>query len=309
MLSARGAFAAAPELEAPPSETCPRAEDLRRAISSQLGRDDFDRVDAPRVAVRVRRTESASLVADVTLATSRAAPTTRVIDGGGGTCAELVRAAALSIALAIEAEVPPPIAPEPPLPAPPAPPPLPPPSLEQGAALMARELRDARVLLLASGQTQLGLLPSASLGAGGAARVRVTDRAWVSARGFFLPEARMGNDAFGMTLAGGGAGMCIEPFGARNVTALGCAHVLAGSLAVVSRNAPMANGGMKPFGAGALAAGARARVLGPVVVEGAVEATVPFAHPTFLTATCPSVGFQQPFAALALVFAAGVSIP
>ena len=103
--------------------------------------------------------------------------------------------------------------------------------------------------------------------------------------------------------------MCLEPFGARSVTAVGCAHVLAGSLAVVSRNAPMANGGMKPFGAGALSAGARARLLGPVVLEGAVEATVPFAHPTFLTATCPSVGFQQPFAALALVFAAGVSIP
>lgn len=164
-------------------------------------------------------------------------------------------------------------------------------------------------MLLASGQTQLGLLPSASLGAGGGARLRVTDRAWVSARGFFLPETRMVNGAFGMTLAGGGAGMCFEPIGTRGVATVGCAHVLAGSLAVVSRNVPMANGGMKPFGAGALSAGARARVLGPVVVEGAVEATVPFAHPTFLTATCPSVGFQQPFVALALVFAAGVSIP
>ena len=48
---------------------------------------------------------------------------------------------------------------------------------------------------------------------------------------------------------------------------------------------------------------------GPLVLEGVIEATVPFAHPTFLTETCPSEGFQQPFAAVALVFGAGVSIP
>ena len=182
-------------------------------------------------------------------------------------------------------------------------------TVERDASSDARDLRADRAVLLASGQTQLGLLPSASLGAGGTARLRVAGHTWVSARGFFLPESTMADNSFGMTLAGGGAGVCVEPFGARGVAAVGCAHVLAGSLAVVSRNVPMGNGGVKPFGAGALSAGARARVLGPVVVEGAIEATVPFAHPTFLTATCPSVGFQQPFAAVALVFSAGVSIP
>jgi hypothetical protein len=165
------------------------------------------------------------------------------------------------------------------------------------------------VLVLASGSTQVGLLPAASLGVGGAARVRLTERSWLSARGFYLPEARMANDAFGMTLAGGGAGACVEPIGTRSVAGVGCAHVLAGSLAVTSPHVAMDNGGAKPFGAASVSVGARARVLGPVVVEGAAEATVPFAHPTFLASTCPPTGFQQPFAAVALVFAAGVSIP
>jgi hypothetical protein len=71
----------------------------------------------------------------------------------------------------------------------------------------------------------------------------------------------------------------------------------------------MANGGTKPFGAAAISAGARTRVVGPLVVEGGIEAIAPFAHPTFLTTTCPPEGFQQPFSALSLMFAAGVSIP
>jgi hypothetical protein len=103
--------------------------------------------------------------------------------------------------------------------------------------------------------------------------------------------------------------MCLEPFGSPTVTAVGCAHVIGGSLAVTGANVPMRNGGAKPFGAAVLSAGARARVVGPLSLEGAVEAAVPFGHPTFLTETCPSSGFEQPFAALALVLGAGVSIP
>ena len=78
---------------------------------------------------------------------------------------------------------------------------------------------------------------------------------------------------------------------------------------MVHADVPMRNGGAKPFGAAVLSAGARARVVGPLMLEGAVEAAVPFAHPTFLTETCPSTGFEQPFAALALVLGAAVSIP
>ncbi len=291
-----------PGLDAAEIEECPSSADLRRAIVTHLGRDAFDRAEgAPRVWVHVLRTASGALVADVTVERASSTATHR-IDGGGGTCSDLVRAAALSIALAMEAE-----------PSPSQPPharavALESPRPEPGPQAR-RDLRDERWLVLAAGVTQLGLLASASSGAGGHARLRVADHVWVGARGLFLPEARMPNDAFGTTLAAGGLGACAEPFGWTNVAASGCAHVLAGSLAAVSPNVSMANGGAKPFGAGALSANVRTRVVGPLVLEGAVEAIVPFGHPALLTATCPSAGFQQPFAALLLGFGVGVSIP
>jgi hypothetical protein len=306
----RAANAAAPELDAAGLLGCPSAGELRRAISAQLGRDDFDEPDAPRVSVRVRRGAGEALVAEVSVASGSAAPTTRTIEGGPS-CGDLVRAAALSIALAIEADA---VAPPAALPEPvdAAPPPPPPPSAspdERAGVSAPADLRRARVVLLASGLTSIGLLPSASAGGGGSARVRVAEGVWLSARGLFLPETRMPNDAFGMTLVAGGAGACVEPFGSNGVAAVGCAHVMAGSLAAVSPKLPLANGGAKPFGAATLSAGARARIAGPVTLEGAIEAAAPFAHPTFVTEVCPVSGFQQPFVALALVLGAGVTIP
>lgn len=328
VLVPRVARASQPELEAPGIDGCPSASDLKSAITSHLGRDDFAATDAPRVGVRVRR-QGEALVADVTVAMPKSSPTSRAIDGGTGGCADLIRAAALSIALAIEAEAPrapAPVAPLPaPAPAPPAPlaaPPAPAPSPSpapssspEGAPAAAenpagaRDLRADRAVVVVSAMSTVGLLPRASTGGNAAARVRITEGVWLSARGFFLPEARMPNDAFGMTLVAGGAGACVEPFGSKAIAAVGCAHAVLGSLAVVDAGVPMRNGGAKPFGAALVSAGVRARVAGPLTVEGAVEAAVPFAHPTFLTETCPSTGFQQPFAALALVLGVGVSIP
>lgn len=310
LLFPRVAQAAPPELDAPGIEGCPSPAELRSGITRQLGRDDFDASNAPRVSVRIRR-QGETLVADVTLVTLTATPSPRTIDGGAGTCAELVRAAALTVALALEAEA----LPTPPKPAPaPPPPPLPveaaaPPPAESASSSPARDLRSDRAVVLASAISTVGLLPRAATGGAASARVRVTEMVWLSARGLFLPEARMSNDTFGMTLAAGGLGACLEPFGSRSVTAVGCAHVIGGSLAVVGAGVPMRDSGSKAFGAALVSAGVRARVIGPLAVEGAVEAAVPFAHPTFVTDVCPATGFQQPFAALAVLLGAGVSIP
>jgi hypothetical protein len=299
------AYAAAPSLETEGVEACPPPSELRRGIAAQLGRDDFDAPGAPDVRVRITP-EHDTLVAHVTIATSNGPPTTRTIDGAPGTCADLVRAAALTIALALEAESPRPA----PAPAPtPAPTLAPAPDRDAAPSRAAHDLRTDHLVLLASGIATLGLLPRASTGGAANVRLRIADAIWLSARGLFLPEARMPNDAFGMTLVAGGAGVCLEPFGSSSVAAVGCAHVVGGSLAVVDAGVPMRNGGAKPFGAATLSAGARARVAGPLTLEGAVEASVPFTHPTFLTETCPSSGFEQPFSAVALVFGAGVSIP
>jgi len=303
------AEAAQPTLEAPGIAGCPSALELRRGIAAQLGHDVFDAPDAPSLTVRINE-ENDGLVAEVILTPSNRESRTRRIDGGVGDCAALVRAAALSVALALEAEAPRAAA---------ATPAVEPPASPRGALESARrahesvpprvDMRSDHVVLIASGIATLGMLPRASSGAAASARVRVGEALWLSARGLHLPESRMPNDTFGLTLTAGGAGACLEPFGAGSVAASLCTHIIAGSLAVVGASVPLRNGGGTAFGAAVLSAGARARVAGPLTLEGAVEANVPFAHPTFLTETCPASGFQQPLAALTLGFGIGVSIP
>ncbi len=308
--------AAAPVLDAAGRVACPSAEEFRRAIVAQLKSDPFDAVDAPNVVLRIRSVETTALVADlaVTPTGTTSATTARHIEGRANECTEIVRAAALSAALAIESEAAPTanalVAPPPEQPSRPPPPKLeePLPS-EAPRASTAADLADDRVVLVASGMTAVGLLPSTSAGVGANVRARVAGRTWISARGTFLPEARMSNDAFGMTLGAGALGACVEPTSSHDVAAALCAHASLGSLAVSSASVPMQYGGAKLFAAGTLSLGARARLVGPVTVNGDLAAYVPFAHPTFLTATCPASGFQQPFLALALGFGIGVSIP
>ncbi|MBX3185764.1 MAG: hypothetical protein KF819_02065 [Labilithrix sp.] len=300
---ARAAQASAsPRFDATGVDGCPDAAEFRRAVAGHLGRDPFDEDATPRVAVRVRE-DADKLVADVAVGTS-----SRTLEGD--TCADLVRAAALTVALAIERdprrETPPPPPPSPPRVAPPAPPPASfEPTTPGGSAPISRD----RAVVTASGATALGLLPSPSPGVGLAARARVSESIWASARGVFFPRAPMPDDLFAMSLVAGGAGACVEPFATRGVAAVGCAHLLVGSLATTSSNVMMREGGAKPWVAAALAAGARARVAGPLVLEGSVEADLPLSQPTFVAETCPPAGFRQPFAALVVALGVGVSIP
>jgi hypothetical protein len=296
-LVARTATAEPPRLETPPDAECPSASELRAAIAAQIGRDDFDRSDAPSVSVRVRRSFDGSLAADVSVTTS--ATTTRTIDNADS-CGELVRAAALSIALAIEED-----AAEPrPVPPPPSAAPR-----EEGQPRVEPPVRRDRVAVTASGLTSLGLLPRPAAGVGLAARARISERAWIGARSFWLPGATMPNETFALSLFAAGPGACVEPFGSTTVMAVGCAHVVGGAFEVTTTSVDMKSARAEAYIAANLSAGARARVHGPIHLEGALDAQLPFTRPTYLTTTCPPTGFEPPFVALALWFGAGVSIP
>ena len=296
LLATRVAGAEAPRLETPPdADDCPSATELRQAIASQLGRDDFDRADAPSVAVRVSRAADGSFAADVSVTTH--APSTRTIDNAD-TCSDLVRAAALSIALAIEKDA---VERKPP-------PPPPPPMTNERQEPPRGLLRNDRVAITASALTSIGLLPRPAAGGGAAVRVRVSDTVWISARGFWLPEASMPNDSFTMRLLAGGAGACIEPIGTTHVAAAGCGHVVPGSFDVTKANVGMRSTEPEAYVAATLSAGVRARLYGPIHLEGAADAQMPFTRPTYLTTTCPPTGFEPPFVALALWLGAGVSV-
>jgi hypothetical protein len=298
-LTPRSAFADAPRLETPPDvNDCPAAGELRQAIASQLGRDDLDRPDAPAIVIRVKRASDASLAADVAI-TTREGTSTRSI-GGADTCSDLVRAAALSIALALDTEAQKKTEPKPP------PPPEPPVTKERVESPAALARNDSAVVT-ASAITAIGLLPRPATGAAVNARIRVAGMTWLSARGFWLPEGTMPNNDFTMRLFAAGAGACVEPISSGGVAAVGCAHVVGGSFDVTKANVDMQSTGPEAYVAATLSAGARARIVGPLHVEGAVDAQLPFVRPTYLTTTCPPRGFEPPFMALALWLGAGMS--
>ncbi len=298
------ARAAPPVLETPPDvKDCPSSEDLRRVLASQIGRDEFDSPNAPRVVVRVRRVSEAELAADVSVTTSDGKTSTRTIEEADA-CGDLVRAAALTVALALEhdekraaekrAEEP-------------APTPTPPPAVAEQAA-PERSLRNDRGVVSLSALTAIGLLPRPAAGAGGSARVRISESLWASARGFYLPKGSMPNDEFALNLYGLGPGLCAEPFGSSKVAAVGCAHAIFGAYDVTRANALLKNAGAEAYVGASLFAGARARVAGPLHLEGGLDAQIPFVRPTYLTDACPPVGFEPPFTALALWLGAGLSI-
>jgi hypothetical protein len=293
------AHAAPPVMSNEGVEGCPDAGDLRRAIAAHLGRDPFDDVDAPRVDVLVRGDEDGTVTAEVTLGDS-----SRALEGA--TCEDVVRAAALSVALAIERD-----------PAPPAPPPrpeAPPPRPERAPEAErppgpAASVRDDRFVATASGVTTVGLLPRPAPGVGVGLRLRVSDAVWLSARGLALPHAAMPNDVFAMRMFMGGAGACIEPAAWGNAALVACGHVVAGSLEVTEAREPLSTPSSALHAAATLGLGARARVFGPFSVEGGADVHLPFTRPTFLAATCPPTGFEPPFAALAVWLGGGISLP
>lgn len=258
--------------------------------------------------------EEASGALRATLSITRAGRTT-TRNLAGDSCGDVVAAAAFVAALAIEEEkrraAPPPEAsplePSPPEASPPIPLPAEP-SADVRARAPAPPVADDRVVLAAQGLATLGLVPSPSTGVGASARVRVASRTWLAARGFWVPRAAMFNDSFAVQLFAGGAGLCNEPFATQSVAAVFCGHVLAGSLDVVNARSALADAGSAFFAAAALSGGARARVAGPLHVEGLVEAQIPFNRATFVTTDCPPVGFQPAFAALVVGFGVGASI-
>jgi hypothetical protein len=294
LLVARVASAEPPHLEAPADLGCPSAGELRGAIARQLGRDDFDRSDSPSVFVHVRRSSDGSLSADVSVTTTMTS--SRTIDNAD-TCADLVRAAALSVALAIEKDA-----------AEPKRPSLAPAPQEPTAPRIEPPIRSDRLAFTAASLSSLGLLPRPAQGAGVGVRARISDAIWISGRGFWLPGATMPNDAFSLRLFGAGAGACVEPFGSAAVAAVGCGHLVAGSFEVVDHSLPMKSREPEIYLAATLSAGARARVYGPVHLEVALDAHVPFGAPTYVTTACPPTGFEPPFMALALWLGAGASI-
>ena len=117
----------------------------------------------------------------------------------------------------------------------------------------------------------------------------------------------MPNQDFSLALLAGGLGACVEPFGTGSVAAVGCGHLMGGAFDVTTAQVGMKSTAAEAYVAGALVAGVRARVYGPIHLEGAVDAQVPFVRPTYVTTECPPTGFEPPFVALALWFGAGAS--
>lgn len=287
---------------APPSLTvaddvtgCPDAASLGASIVEGLGRAPPD--DAT-VRVAVRKKDDA-LYAEIVVERAGTPPRARVVTGDA--CADLVRASALVAVLALKQDEAPP-------PAPAAPPP-PLPQTKEEAPTPATPLRAASAVVIAAGMTSFALLPRPASGVALAGRLRVTESVWLSARGFHLPAVQTQDEAFALGLSGGGAGACVEPLGGASWAVNGCAHVMGGALSVSDVATPLRDDRTQAFLAASLGAGARGRLVGPLVLEGSVESMVPFRHPTFVTATCPGTGFQQPFATLALSLGVGVSIP
>lgn len=275
---------------------CPDATSLRTSIASGLGREPPD--DAT-VRVSVRKNDDA-LYAEIVVERAGTPPRARVVTGD--TCGDLVRASALVAVLALKQDEAPP----------PPPPPVDPPLAKREDAPTpspVAPLRAASAVVIASGMTSFALLPRPASGAALAARLRVTEAVWLSARGFHLPAVQTQDEAFALGLLGGGAGGCVEPFGGVSWAVNGCAHVMAGALSVSDIATPLRDDRSQAFVGASLGAGARGRLVGPLVLEGSIESMVPFRHPTFVTATCPGTGFQQPFATLALSLGVGVSIP
>lgn len=258
---------------------------------TQLGHDEFDRASSPSVAVRVRESVDGSLSADLSVTTSMT--TTRTIEGDS--CADVVRAAALSAALAIEQET---VEhkPEPPAP------------LEVDRPVSGPAIREDRAAITASGVTTLGLLPRPAVGVAGSARVRVSRAVWLSGRGYFLPGASMPDETFALDLVSAGAGACLEPFGSGSVAMVACAHAMIGSFSVTKRLVELTDRSPSLYVGGALSGGARARIVGPLHLEGAISAELPLIRPTYVTTACPRTGFEPAFVALSVWLGAGISI-
>lgn len=303
LLASGSAHATAPVLEVEDGITnCPDAESLRRETAAHLRRDPFDGDAAPVVVVQVKRREG-GLVAEVTLTGHG----TRAIEGS--TCGDLVGAAALSLALAIDQDAPrvPPPRSEP---SDAAPPRLEPSSVgpRPEAPLLDQAPRLPRVVATAQFASSVGVLPRAAPGVALSGRVRVDGPISVSARGQLYPEASLPNGAFSMRYWGGALGACADTFVlGRATTASFCAHAVLGALEVVHASTPTS--GSKVVSGAALSAGVDYRVVGPVHFDATAEGTLPFVRPTFATEQCPIVGFQQPFSTLAVLLGAGVSIP
>lgn len=298
LLGASRAHASAPSLAVADDVTgCPDAASLRASIVEGLGREPPD--DAT-VRVEVRKKDDA-LYAEIVVERAGTPPRSRVVTGDA--CADLLRAAALVAVLALKQD-------EAPAPAP-APLPAEPPASKEAPAPPAPvvPLRAASAVVVASGMTSFALLPRPASGAALAARLRVTDAVWLSARGFHLPAVETQDEAFALGLSGAGAGACVEPFGGASWAANGCAHFMGGALSAADVATPLRDDRSQAFLGASLGASARGRLIGPLVLEGSIESMVPFRHPTFVTATCPGTGFQQPFATLALSLGVGVSIP
>lgn len=306
------ARADAPRLEVPSTVMdCPSAGELRHAIVGEVGRDDFDGAAAPLVVVRARPEDDGSLSADIAI-TLRGEPTTARTIRGAGTCAELVRAAALSVALAIDISA------------------RTPPRGERPQEEEAKSeettgpksevahlpeeqrhgsesLRDDRVVVAVSALSSLGVLPRPAAGGGLAARVRVTSALWLSTRGYWFPEASMPGDDFSLRLLAAGAGACVEPLAGRAAAALLCGHLVGGSYDVRHATVGMADRSPATYLAASLSVGGRARVLGPIHLEGSIDAQLPLVRPTFVTTECPPRGFEPAFVAVAMWLGGGVS--
>lgn len=223
----------------------------------------------------------------------------------GDSCADLVRAATLTVVLALEKES---ARPRPPVEPPakvtvPAPAQARAPESERAAAL---PIRQDSAVVVASVMETLGLLPSAGVGVGGSARLRLGG-VWPSARVMFLPEARMPNDAFAVRLFAAGLGACVEPLGSAVWTLTACSHVLAGASSSRSLRDTLVADGSQAYVAASFAGGARARVVGPWTLEAGLETQVPLSRAYYVTTACPPTGFKQPFATMALSVGTGVS--
>lgn len=298
------------------AETCPSEDAVRQKIIEMTGYDPFTDPTAPRARVTVRM-DGGRLVATVRVVS---APddreSTRELESPPGDCAPIADAVALAIALAMDDR---------PRRSPPSAGPgsadgaadVPPSAGSMGATAAMPSAERSVSPEVADGPRgwgvraeaiwTLGLLPRPNTGFGLGLRRGWGDRFQLVAGGVWLP-AQSEAGQFSAGLAAAKAGACVEAPRFGPLAAEHCALAFVGAWRLAPEAGTLASKTGPFWSAGALSSALALRSRDGIEAELGAMGLVPFARPTFQTASCPPAAFQQPAVALALFFSAGLSI-
>lgn len=298
-------------LEVDPTDdaSCPSLDALTADVRRRMGRDPFASDAARLLTVRFRR-HSNGWNARIT-ARERDTRAVRELSRRTETCAALLDAVGLAVALAIDPDAP--LVPDRPPVCPPTPEcpaqrecPAPPECPVVAPRVIVREVptapRGVPSSLSARAGVTVGSTPLAP-----AVMLQFRSRhegPWHATAGAFVVPVTNADSATGFGLTTLFAGLCVGTLGAVRVS--GCAGLQGGVLhAVVYELVPVAPGDRVWFGLFGEGA-ARVRIAGPVFAEGAVRVTVALAQQRYTVRGRPSLGLDPWPVAIDATLGAGV---